>query len=440
MYPAAIPSGPLRALRCFIVLAILLCGMVKEGVGQGARIYATSQDNGGTIITSFHTNPAAAVDQNPLTHSTIGVTVVGNVWQRLQFTSNIQGKTVRVKIGTTGNILSLLGNISIQAYQNNTAVGSSVQISTLISLIAGEDQAEIVFTPSATSNSVRISSSGVALGGGLKIYEAYYLDESNTACSPPRDVLFGSTGNIAGGLNAVENAYNAIDGNNSTFSTIRANVSAAGNKTHLTALFDIPSQIGDSIRILLRRPGNLLEATLLSNNLWIRTMLDNTDNGNLALDPQFLSLSLLAPGSEIQVLTYPIEDEFNRIEISLGAGLLNALSTLEVYEIQRIMAKPQITTNQPDGKFSVCEGDPITLSVVNPISGNTYHWYTQASGGTAFLSGTTLTISSPSVGNYNYFIGRSKNGCLEESARANVQLVVLPYPGKPHLTITNVNN
>lgn len=443
-------STPLSPLRFLVVCTILLLGAVKAGYGQAPmeRVYATTQSKGGTTALGLPlytvTNESNAVDQNPSTHSTIGITVVGNVWQQLQYPSSIpSGTTVSVKIGTTGNILGLLGNITIQAYQNGVAVGSSVQLSSLVSLIAGEDQAEIIFTPPASFNAVRIGSSGVALGGGLKIYESYYLRPvtEEISCDAPVDLLFGSTGGLAGGLNAIENAYQSIDANPSSFAMLRANVQAAGSKTHLTALYNTSLQAGDSVRIILRNPNGLLNASLLSNNLRIRTLINNTDNGDLLLDPEILSLTLLSPGSTIQVLTYPVNTSFNRIEVSLGGGLLDALSSLEVYEIQRISARPEITApNLADNEVSVCEGESITLSIVSPQVGTEYRWYDQPTAGIP-VTGNSYQVSSAVHGNdYTLYVAKARIGCADESDRTRVAVNVLPSPGKPNLSINGALN
>lgn len=429
-----------------VLLLLFLCCVAHVGYGQRMqRVYAIDESHGGTLLTHFVNSEDEAVDGIPSTHSTIGVNVIGEVWQRLQFPSTLAaGTTVRVKIGTVGNILDLLGSIQIQAYQNSNPRGSSYSIASLISLLAGEDQAEIVFTPTESFNSVRIYSSGVRLDGGLKIYEAYYLIPAAPniiACDISADVLYGSTGSIAGGLNAIDNPYNAIDDDLTSFTTMRANVSAAGNRTHLTALYNTISQDSDSIRIVLRRPGALLDANLLSDNLRVRTLLDNTDNGYLLLDPEFLSLRLLASDSDVQVLTYPIETPFNRIEISLGGGLLNALQVLDVFEIQRVMAKPVLTAlNIQDGVVTICEGDGISLSVENPETGNNYYWYTDETALTPIHTGVDYTATPTGTGNFFYYVSRSREGCTEESDRAVIKINVLPLPGKPHLTISDVIN
>jgi hypothetical protein len=334
-----------------------------------------------------------------------------------------------------------LGNIQIQAYQNSTSRGNPVSIGNLISLLAGEDQAEIVFTPTESFNSVRIYSSGVALGGGLKIYDAYYLIPATNqiACDVPADILYGSTGSIAGGLNAIENASKAIDNDLTSFAVMRANVSAVGNRTHITALYNTISSMNDSIRIVLRHPGTLLNATILSDNLRIRTLLDNTDNGYLLLDPQLLSLRLLASGSNIQVLTYPIDALFNRIEISLGGGLADALTSLDVFEISRIMAKPTVTAlNIEDDHVTICEGEMTTLSVENPAVGYDYFWY--ATGNTPIYTGSAYTVVATEAGTFTYYVSKSRDGCTEESDKAKVVVSVSPIPGKPHLTISDVIN
>src|SRR5690606_15168397 len=145
------------------------------------------------------------------------------------------------------DLLNLLGNIKAQAYMGTEPVGNEVVLSSLVSLLGGEDQDELVFTPMEGGspkpyNAVRITSSGIALGGGFRIYDAYFYKTipGSIACNEAVDVLYGSTGNIAGGLNAIDSAVNAIDNDDTTYATIRANVSAL-NKTHLTALFPIAS-------------------------------------------------------------------------------------------------------------------------------------------------------------------------------------------------------
>lgn len=436
----------LRLIGQFLaVFALLACAPAGMAYGQVPmeRVYATSQTNGGALLRTV-TNPGNAVDANPSSYSTISIAILGDVWQRLQFpTDRPAGSTVRVKIGTTGNILGLLGNIQIQAFQNGTARGAAIPIGNLITLLAGEDQAEIVFTPTESYNSVRIRSSGVALGDGLKIYEAYYLAPASPgpiSCDAVADLLYGSTGDIAGGLNAVSDAYEAIDGDPVTFATLRTNVSV-GNRTHLTALYNTVSQADDSIRVALRSPASLLDVNALSSTLRIRTLLDNTDNGDLALDPQLLSLRLLAPGSDIQVLTYPVSTPFNRVEISLGDGLAEALASLHVHEIQRAIARPVVNAvDMEAGNVVVCENESTTLFVENPQADADYYWYATPTGGEPVATGPELAVEPAEAGTFTYYAAKARQGCLEESERTRVVVHALPQPQRPELSITDTQH
>src|SRR5690606_34284927 len=288
-----------------VLLALLfLAGLDSYAQTPMERVYATSQFSGGLGIV---VNPGSAVDTDLTSYSKLTLALLGSVYQQLVFPESIPaGTPIRIKVGTDDNLLGLLGNMRVQAYQGGSAVGNSVPLSTLISLLAGEDQNEIVFIPMngttpVTYNAVRITYSGVALAGGFRIYEAYYYKPTTTniTCDQPLDVLSGSTGPIAGSLNGVENAYNSIDGNQSTFATIKANVSAL-NTTHITALYPVASSPGDSIHLVIRNPAGLLDLTLLASNFTVKTYLDTQDNGELDLDPSLLRLRLLPGATDIQ--------------------------------------------------------------------------------------------------------------------------------------------
>lgn len=423
------------------IFAALILGAVQEGYGQipSTRIYATSQNSGGALL-RFVDNAEDAVDGNPGTHSTIGVTLIGEVWQRLQFSSTINANTtVRVKIGTSGDLLSLLGNIQIQAFHNGNAVGNAVALSTLITLIAGEDQAEIAFTPNSQFNAVRIRSSGVALGGGLKIYEAYYLTPAtdDLGCDLPADILYGSSSGLVGGLNTVSTPQAAIDGNLNSSATIRSNVGVA-NETHLTALYNTPSHTGDSIRIILRRPGALLDLSVLSDAVKISTMLDSDDHGEL--QPELLSLRLLPSSSNIYEVVLPTTLPHNRIKVSIS-GVADVLTSLEVFEIQRKLAKPILSAPaMNNNEATICEDETLNISVNNAISGSSYLWYTSPTGGTAFHTGNTYTATPLNPGELNYYVARTLNGCTEESERTAIKVNVTPLPGRASLSITNSSN
>lgn len=127
---------------------------------------------------------------------------------------------------------------------------------------------------------------------------------------------------------------------------------------------------------------------------------------------------------------------FNALRLAVTSqGLLGLLATgnIRIYHAYYECLEIAIPTPAP-----ICEGETITLQVDNPASCGTYDWYTQATGGTAFHTGTsyaTPTLSS-SVTYYIEYSGVDANKC----GRTSVTVTVLPQPGKPHLTITDVHN
>lgn len=427
--------------------AVLWCGMFNGSAQTQAlvRENADNQTNNAVFLLSSVSNANAAVDGDEKTYSTLSLLALGNVYQQLEFTgTNLPSSSskVHIKLGIGSQLLGVLNLISIQAYDGGTPVGSATTLDNLVSLINGENQLDIVLSPGVNFDAIRLTMSAtLSVLPTINIYEAYFYRSKVTPmlCHKADDVIYGSTGNIAGGLNAVEDAYNSIDDNMTTRATVRVNVSAA-NQTYLTALFPGVSPAGDYVKLIIEDPGgSLLNATLLAQNFAIHTYLNNTDNGALALDSQVLQLSLLPGSSSKQILIYPVNTSFNRIEINMGQGLLKALDKLYVYEITRIAAPP-IISGTTDNKIEFCENTTVSLSAANPISGHTYKWYAQETGGAALHTGTIYTPGNLSVGGHTYFLSETRAACSDESLRAKVEVIIRPTPGNAELTLQNIND
>ena len=74
---------------------------------------------------------------------------------------------------------------------------------------------------------------------------------------------------------------------------------------------------------------------------------------------------------------------------------------------------------------SVCNSAPATFTILNPVAGVTYSYYTTATGGTAISSGTTLTVN-PVTGNATYYVGAvTAAGCVSLT-RKRIELRLLP--------------
>ncbi|MET6999515.1 gliding motility-associated C-terminal domain-containing protein [Chitinophaga defluvii] len=422
-------SIPAKAIGMLIaVIALLTIGNLQSQAQLRAtqRVYANAEQHG-IIVLGAVNDQAKAVDGNLNTYATLAPVILGGAWLQFKFTGATPGAgdSIHIRMGSTVDLLSLLGGISIQAYKGNTPVaGTSRTISSLLTLIAGASDFDLVYKPASgltygvDYDAVRVTTTGVAIGGGLRLYEAYFdkAAAGAIACDAPADLLSGSTGSIAGGLNPVDNAQQAIDGNPSTFATLRANVSAVNNKTFVTVLYPSYSTPGDSVRILFKNPGGgLLDANVLGTSLSVTTYNNNTLNGTLALTQSLLNLRLLPGSVDVQMLTFPINQSFNRIEVSLGGGLATALQSLEVYEVLRVAPKPVLQGLANDTLLTCNSIAPVTLKVNNPKAGETYTWYTSAAGASV-ASGTQYTTGTLTAGINKFYVAVSRNGCTNTAS------------------------
>ncbi|MCH7409818.1 T9SS type A sorting domain-containing protein [Belliella sp. DSM 111904] len=340
------------------------------------------------------------------------------------------GTEARVKIGKVPSLLALLPNVSIQAYLGNSTAGQAVSGASLLNLIDGESTDEIVFVPRNASNvavpydrvEIRLSTT-LSLGGELRVFAVYYLDDT-LDCDFEPDMIFGSTSELIGGVNPVLNPYNVLDGNLNTFASLRSNVSLA-SRTFLTALFDEHSRVGDSVSIVLRNVGGLLNANLLASSLRVRTFLDMNLSEDLALNPSFLNLTLLPGQTDVYRLTYPTSQVFNRLEVSLGQGLLNALTAVDVFEMERIQVSSPFEISNSDGT-AFCQGDEVGFNQVRSYTGDQYEWMVDGQ-----VVGSSSSLSMPldlPPGVHTFQLRTFRNGCLEPDMLSQLDVTVHAVP------------
>ncbi|MGS2764514.1 immunoglobulin domain-containing protein, partial [Sinomicrobium sp. M5D2P9] len=187
------------------------------------------------------------------------------------------------------------------------------------------------------------------------------------------DVLWGTGGDIASTANFVRDVANAFDGDDTTFAHLRANLAVLSEGVHITALYPTLSVEGDGVRVLLQREeGGLIDASVLSDNIRIRTYNNNDANSELTLDPELIQLSLFPGTTDVYELIYPVNVPFNRIEVSFDSGLASAFEGLHVYELDRAQdvpggefpdpISPFHAVSQENGVDGVC----LLCDVVNP--------------------------------------------------------------------------
>ncbi|MCW3462619.1 Ig-like domain-containing protein [Chitinophaga nivalis] len=238
----------------------------------------------------------------------------------------------------------------------------------------------------------------------------------------------GATGQTIGGsglliLGNVFNPQLAVDNNVNTASSLVINLGVLNASVWQKVTFNGISTPGDTVRVLLSAPAQVLSAAVLAS-IQLTTYNGNTPGDSILVSNPLLHLSLF-PGSRRALLSFVPTKQFNAVELKLKSGVLGALNEVDFNYAQRVIAQPKVQTSN----VSVCKGKRATLSVTNPVAGVVYSWYD--SKGIHLLDSiayqTPATLDS---GIYNYTVRASRNNCVG-AASAAAQVTVLGLPKAP---------
>ena len=399
------------------------------------RVYANGQSSG-SIITGGVANATNAIDGNIQTFSTIvtgvGLLGVGTTWQNLTWPANIvKGTPVTIKLGSEYSGVTVLQNLSVVGTKNGVDVGSLQSVSgALLNLLSGDNTFEYTFVPANSSgpqdyDGIRIQSASLlSVAQNTKVFDAYYTKQVSTVtCTPGdvQDVFYGATdlGLPIGALTAtvgVSDAFNVADNDVTTFATMYSGVGVLA-AADLTVAFKTPSIASDTLRVVVSRPGALLDLNALSG-FSIQRYLGNVAVGTpIANTSSLLSLRVL-PGTTLTTILLSSQPEpYDRVRIRFG-GVVGVLEALRVHTVDRV-ANTKVIDGDQNNKVTVCPGSTITLQVAtNPCT--SYKWYDSPSGGSVVATGLTFTIPSTLMtGIYKYYVQPVRYGC-ENLSRGEV--------------------
>jgi gliding motility-associated-like protein len=431
---------------CFLLTFCLLTGISSNALAQHTFASTNLPGSAGLLCLNCSvTNPGNASDGNLQTFSTLNVSVgvAAQTWEDLIFpgapTTKVPANTpVSVKLGSGNNLLSLqaLGAVTVQAYNGATAIGSPIAANTLVTLLANNNQTEITFTPTQAYDRVRVKLNGGLVGAlnSLYLYEAFYPTSSTVACNTAFDELDGITSNLLGlntpALGGVVNPLNAIDGNPATAATLNAGVGLTGAVAQETAIFSNVSTIGDSVRLTISLPQALIDAGVTSN-ISVTTYNGNTSNNDTqTLSSGLLTLRILDSGTGLRTVTFAPTSTFDRVQVSLGGGIANVLSSMNLYEVQRVIPRPIVKYNNVVvTDVQVCTGGSAAFTVT-AVPNTTFTWYTTATGGSAIATGTSYT-AGPLTATTTYYVQANRTGCTDASDRTPVTVTVNAIPVAP---------
>ena len=405
------------------------------------RIYVNASNTPSGV-----TNPGGAVGSDLADRAEIAIpSLFGTNQLDLSFAEPLSGgEALHVKAGSRVN-LSLIGGVTltIQALNGGTPVGTPVSLSGgwLLNLLAGENQSDIVVpNPGATYDGVRVSvQGGLLAAGNIDVYAAYANREvaELTDCQEVVDILTGSTSGALGALNGVTNAPAATNDDMDDFATIRQNVNALGF-VHLTALYSSTAKAGDSIRVIVKNPnGGLLDAGVL-DGIWIDAYNGNTAVHSELVDASVLRIQLLPGSTDLNVISFASDAPFDRIQIRAG-GVVGALSSLEVYHVERIAAIDIANPGLPGGVFEICQGADLVLDADD--CGTVYDWYDNATGGAPIAAeGFTFTVPTDwAPGDYTVYVQPKRFGC-DFGGRIPVNIRVLESPTAGDIVVESASD
>ncbi|WP_343697680.1 gliding motility-associated C-terminal domain-containing protein [Flavobacterium sp.] len=421
------------ATKVINVIDLSSCQSLSE------RVYATAQTSG-SIVTGTVTDGGNAIDGNPQTYSTIttglGLLGVGTTWQNLTWPATItKGTPVTIKLGSEYSLLAVGQNLSVIGTIGGVDIGAMQSVSgSLLNLISGDNTYEFTFVPSDASgpqdyDGIRIQSASIlSAAQNTKVFDAHYnRSVSSVTCTAGdiRDIFYGATDlglpvGAATALLGVSDAWNIADNDITTFATMYsgAGVLAAAD---LTVDFKTPSVVSDTLRIVISKPGTLLDVNLLTG-FSIQRYLGNVAVGApIQNTSTLLSLRLLPGNSMAMALVSSPTEVYDRVRIRFG-GVAGVLDFLRVHTVERV-ANTTVIGADPDNKITVCPGTDITLQIPEEAC-STYIWYDAETGGTPLATGITYTIPSTlAAGIYKYYVQPVRYGC-ETFARGEVTVEV----------------
>ena len=304
-----------------------------------------------------------------------------------------------------------------------TDAGLTNQVST-----AGNGANGTFITPVLTASTtyfvtVRSNQAGGCIspaGSVLVTVNAGPVNPGSVPCEPAISQSVRSGGTLSA-LASVSNPGFAVDDDVETSSSLFIPLginSFVAQKVNFSGL----SQVGDTVRLRLSSPAGLLSAGV-GSSITVTTYNGATNNGDeRAITSATINLQLLGGGTTA-ILNFVPSQIFDGVEIKLNSGLVGALTAVNLNYARRIILAPTLAATS----VTVCEGNPATLSVLNPAAGITYKWYRDAT-----LMATANTYQTPAdliAGAYNYFVSANRNGC--ESAKVPAIVTVTGIPASP---------
>ncbi|WP_316820718.1 beta strand repeat-containing protein [Pedobacter gandavensis] len=406
---------------------MVVCGTAVKGQTQ---TYANSEENGktGLCVICGVTNPTFPINSSSLTDYSNFVVTVGlggvTVYQTLIFPSvnpNVGCDEIIIRIGSGATLLTanLLGGVTVQSYNGNTANPDAVVVnSSILTLLGTDNQGEIRIKPTASFDRVRLTLSSALLGAlsNFRVYFAYSLTG--------KPVVAATTGAAAVCVNSSTGLSNTSSGGVwSSVSPAIATVNAAGlvtgvsagsttiNYTVTNATTGCSTTVPHTITVNALPVVNAITGTL-SACIGKTTTLSSTTTGGVwtsgtpgvaSINPTSGLLTGVSAGTSL--ITYTVTNANGCVATQTATVTINALPVV----------------NAITGTLSACIGKTTTLSSTTPGG-----VWTSGTPGVASINPTSGLVTGVSAGTslITYTVTNA-NGCVATQT-ATVTINALP--------------
>lgn len=230
----------------------------------------------------------------------------------------------------------------------------------------------------------------------------------------------------------VLNAANTTDADLTNFSSLSIPLGAGDGGVEQTLIFPQPATQGDSVRITVEFPAQILDAGIRSA-IEVSSFNGATANGDaILLDNAAIKVNLLS-GSSKYLITFAPGATYDRVRVRLKAGIVSALLRLNIYYATQQVSAPNVSVRN----VNICSGTKATLNATaTPVA--KLEWYDAPVGGNKVGDGTAFeTPVLTTTTTYYVQSVRLSNNCANPnrvSVTVNV-LPALPAPTAPGATI-----
>lgn len=474
-------SSFLRGFSRWMVLGVLV--LVLGSFVGNAQIVPVYADQ--VTIQSHVVNEGNAVDVDTTNFATLesntGLNVLGVVVGdytgelELQFPSTLSaGTTSYVKIDFDGDVLnSLLGGelggtladlvgslalgdhfFNVEARMNGTTVlaGSSkdeFKTDNLRLIINTNGDYLLAITPDQNYNKIYIKDVtnaallGLGISNSMNVYYAYYITGQDSCEEMGFATSFNGSGGTVDALGfgnaGVTNPENAIDGDPATFSELSQGLLTLAGSISQTVYFQSLSDSTDQYHLTIRTD----DSTLLNLGLFDGVKIQAFDGMTMVSEKALSTLldldllGLLSTGN-VGTVSFSPGVPFDRIRVTISSLVeLNLVKNLEIYEVYRSVAIPNVLNMPSEGPMSFCEDETIVLSIENPLTDIVYKWYDQPNG-TPIATSPSYDPGNLPVGSHTFYVSATKDYCTEESAKTKIELKIKPLLRHPDITVDMV--